>query len=125
MEESVQFGIQATHRIVLLGTSLILLGLVLECVRRNLLKERYALLWLATSGVGLFVGIFPGIIVAMAELMHFQYLTVLFSLSFVFTLGLILSFSIVISRLSERNKQLTQEFALLAFHVKKLQQNNS
>lgn len=121
MEDPLQFGIQASHRVVLLSTSIILAGLVLECVRRDLLKERYALLWLATSTVGLIVGFFPGLIVSMARVMHFQYLTVLFSLSFIFTLALVLSFSIVISRLSDRNKHLTQEVALLSYHVQKLQ----
>ena len=36
-----------------------LAGLILELVRRGRLKERYALLWLATALFTLFLGVFP------------------------------------------------------------------
>jgi len=83
-------------------------------VRRGHLRERYALLWLATSLFGLVVGLFPNLIVYFSRLMHFQFLTLLFVVSFLFLLGLVLSFTVVISRQSERNRKLTQEVALLA-----------
>lgn len=112
---------ELVHSLGLLALSVMLLVLVLELVRRGLLKERYALLWLATSLVGLAVGIFPNVIVVLSRALHFQYLTVLFIISFIFTLGLILTFSVVISRLVERNRVLTQEVALLATKVKTLE----
>jgi len=117
-----QLGIQLVHRVGLLLLSLVLLGLVLELVRRRLLKERYALLWLAASGAGLLVGLFPGSIVLLSKSLHFQYLTLIVVISFLFLLGLVLSFTVVISRLSERNRQLTQEVALLANELKKLEE---
>lgn len=113
--------LQGPHRVALLIMSLVLLGLVLELVRRGMLKERYALLWLATSLFGLVLGIFPGLIVKLSQLLHFQFVTVLLALTFLFTLGLVLSFSVVISRLSERNRELTQEVALLENALKKLE----
>jgi len=117
-----QVGIQLQHRIGILALSMLLMLLVLDLVRRGWLKERYALLWLGTAGLSLLVGAFPGVIVAAANVFHFQYLTVLFSVYFVFTLGLIMSFSVVISRLADRNRELTQELALLAHTVERLEQ---
>ena len=113
-----ELGLATPHRVCLLVFSLILVGVVLELVRRGLLKERYALLWLGTSACGLVVGVFPGVIVLMSRIFHLQRLTVLFVLSFLFLLGLVLSFSVVISRLAERNRELTQEVALLGAAVK-------
>ncbi len=114
-------GIQPGHRIMLMAMSIVLLGFVLELVRRDLLKEKYALLWLATSVLGLMVGLFPGVIVNLAVLFRFQMLTALFVVSLVFTLAVILGYSVVISRLSERNRRLTQEVALLANRVAEIE----
>jgi MFS family permease len=114
-------GLEFAHRIAILALSLGLLALVLELVRRGMLKERYALVWLITAGGGLAIGIAPGLIVAIADLFHFQYLTVIFAIYFFFSFGLVLNFSIVISQLYERNRALTQEVALLAHALERLE----
>lgn len=116
-----QLGLQTVHRIGIFALSILLVLLVLELVRRGLLKERYALLWLATAVGSLVVGVAPTIITGLAYVLQFQYLTVLFAMYFVFTLGLVLSFSVVISQLSERNRELTQEVALLAQTIDKIE----
>ena len=117
MDELQLIGIQPGHRVALLAMSVVLLGFVLELVRRDLLREKYALLWLATSVVGLVIGVVPDLLVAFAQLMRFQLLTALFVFSFVFTLAVVLGFTVVISRLSERNRELAQEVALLNHEV--------
>ena len=109
-----QLGFSTSHRIGLLVTSVVLLVVVLELVRRRSLKERYALLWLAASGAGLVVGLFPVVIVWISRMIQVQFLTVFFALAFLFLLGLVLTFSVVISRLSERNRELAQEVGLLS-----------
>lgn len=119
--EPAQQGLTFEHRFALLLMSVALLVIVLELVRRGYLKERFALLWLATAAAGLVIGVFPGIITAVSESFSFQYLTVLFVLSFVFMLGLVLSFTVVISRLSERNRELAQELALLDNRLRALE----
>lgn len=124
MEEIQQLGIQPGHRVALMLLSLMLLGLVLELVRRDHLKERYALLWLATSVVGLVVGIFPMLIVKLALLLRFQMLTALFVMAFLFMLGIVLSFTVLISRLSERNRKLAQEVALLGNRLNRVEEDS-
>ena len=121
MDTSQQLGFQTSHRITLLVLSVLLLGLVLELVRRGHIKERYALLWLAAAGASLMVGVFPGLIEKLAAGLRVQYLTVFYGLSFLFLLAIVLGFSVVISRLSERNRKLAQELALLAHKVNRLE----
>lgn len=124
MNGYVQVDIQFAHRVGILSLSIVLTLIVLELMRRGWLKEKYALLWLVTAAGSVMVGIFPQIIVAAANLFHFQYLTVLFTVYFLFTLGLVMSFSVVISQLAERNRELTQELALLAHTVERLEKRS-
>ena len=121
MDAAPQLGFTIAHRIGLLAFSLALLLLVLELVRRRRFKERYALLWLLIAAGGAVVGVFPGIIVWISRLIHVQFLSVFFLSAFLLLLGLVLSFSVVISRLSEQNRELAQEAALLEARVRHLE----
>lgn len=116
-----QVGFQSIHRVGLLVLSILLLLFVLELVRRGRLKERYALLWLAAAGASLIIGLFPALIVRIAQIMRVQYLTVAYGVSFLFLLGIVLGFSVVISRLSERCRDLAQEIALLTHRVDRVE----
>lgn len=117
-EDSLEMvGFYWSHRIGLLCVSVAFVGLVLELVRRGRLKERYALLWLAAAVGGLVVGLFPRTIVWISSVFGFQYLTVFYVSSFLFLLLLVLAFTVVISKLTERNRALAQEVALLARRV--------
>jgi hypothetical protein len=124
MPVSENTALYTEHRVALALLSLLLLAAILEVVRRQYLKERYALLWLGTALVGLVVGLFPQVIVFLADLLNFQYLTVITVAGLLFILGLVLSFSIVISRLAERNRQLTQEVALLSNRIEELEKRH-
>lgn len=119
-----QVGFYLAHRFGLLGVSILLVILVLELVRRGHLKERYALLWLFVSAMGLIVGIFPGIIVKLSLWFGFQYLTVVYVFSIVFLMGVVLAFTVIISRLSERNRDLAQEVALLDVRLRQLEDSH-
>lgn len=119
--EPLEFAIQPGHRIALMLVSLALLTLVLELVRRDLLKERYALLWLATSVAGLVIGLFPSILERTAAAFSFQLLTLLFVGGFAFLLLVILWYTVLISRLSERNRKLAQEIGLLWQRLEELE----
>ena len=116
-----QEGFYAFHRAGLLALSLVLVVAVLEMVRRGYLKERYALLWLVASGCGLVVGAFPQLIVHLSNWFGFQYLTTVYVLSFLFLMGIVLVFSIVISSLSEKSRNLAQELALLDERIRRLE----
>ncbi len=123
MDDAAHFAIQAPHRIAITFLSVMLFALVIELVRREFLKERYALLWLATAGIGLLIGISPGLIARFAALVHFQLITTLFVASFLYVLGIVLGFTVIISKLAERNRRLAQDVALLAHRVQQIEEN--
>lgn len=118
-----QVGFYQLHRVGLLLGALLLVAFVLELVRRGYLKERYALLWLAASCGGLLIGVFPSIITRLSVWLEFQYLTVVFVACFLFLLALVLAFTVIISRLSERNRELAQELALLENRITALERH--
>ena len=124
MEDIQQFAIQPSHRLAIAILSVVLFGLVLELVRRDYLKERYALLWLATSAFGLVIGVLPSLIGRIAQVFHFQMITILFVVSFLYVLGIVLGFSIVISKITERNRRLAQEVALLGNRLERLEETH-
>ena len=124
MEEIQQFAIQPSHRLAITILSVVLFALVLELVRRDYLKERYALLWLATSAIGLVIGVLPGLIGQFARVFHFQMITILFVISFLYVLGIVLGFSIIISKLTERNRRLAQEVALIGNRLERLEETH-
>jgi hypothetical protein len=87
---------------------------IVELIRRGQLKERYALLWLFAGIVLLIFSLSRGLLEYVASLVGIYYPpSLLFLLAFLFLLLITLHFSSVISELSEKNKQLAQELALL------------
>jgi len=102
------------------ATSILLLVIVFELIRRRRLKEEYSLLWLLSGVVILIFSIFPNLLGIISKVMGMYYLTALFVISFLFLLLIVLHFSTVISQLSERNKELTQELSILDFRFKEL-----
>jgi len=94
--------------------SITLLVVVVELIRRGRLKERYSLLWLLAGAVLLFLSSSRGLLDAIARLLGIFYPpSFLFLLAFFFLLLITLHFSVVLSGLSEKNKKLAQELALL------------
>lgn len=106
---------------MIIGTvSILLLVIVFELIRRRRLKEEYSLLWLLSGVVILAFSIFPNLLGIISRVMGMYYLTALFVISFLFLLLIVLHFSTVLSQLSERNKELTQELSILDFRFKEL-----
>lgn len=88
--------------------------LVIELIRRGRLKERYSLLWLFASGVLLVLSSSRTLLELTSRLLGIYYApSLLFLLAFLFLLLITLHFTVVISGLSEKNKRLAQELALL------------
>ncbi len=87
---------------------------VIEMIRRGRLKEKYALLWLFASAILLVLSMSRNLLESVSFLVGIYYPpSFLFLLAFLFLLLITLHFSSVISGLSEKNKQLAQELALL------------
>jgi hypothetical protein len=98
----------------------VLLVIVVELIRRGKLKERYSLLWLFAGAVLLIFSTSRYLLELISRALGIFYPpSFLFLLAFFFLLLITLHFSVVISGLSEKNKKLAQELALMRQDLKK------
>ena len=95
----------------------LVLAVIIELIRRHRLQERYALVWLITGGVILFLSVWRDALRLVAEQIGIAYPpSALFVIGFLFILAVLLHYSTVISELAERNVRLAQDIALLYDH---------
>lgn len=101
--------------IVGVAASLLLILVVLELVRGRRLKERYALLWLATGIVLLVLSAWRDGLNTLAGWLGVTGYppAVLFAVATLFVLLVLLHYSTVISKLTDENVELAQRIALL------------
>jgi len=95
--------------------SLALVLIVLELIRSRRLRERYALLWLATGIVLAVLCAWRDGLNTIARWVGIRSYppAVLFAVGILFILAVLLHYSTVISRLSDQNVLLAQRLALL------------
>lgn len=103
------------QRVFAVLTSIAVLALVLELVRRRRLREEYSWLWIATAVL------MTGIVVWYRPLLYVTWLigavspvTTLLLFASLFLLAIAVHYSIIISRLTTQLKNLAQAHALLA-----------
>jgi hypothetical protein len=114
------------QRIVVIAVAVLVVLVVLELIRRRRLMERYALLWLAAAATLFILALWQGLLTTLsADVGIRSPPNALFAVGFAFVVVLLLSVSLVISRLSEQNKQLAQRVALLADRLRQLEQERS
>jgi hypothetical protein len=108
-------------RVSIIGVvaSLLLLLVVLELVRGRRLKERYALLWLATGVVLLVLSAWRDALNTIAGWVGVTGYppAVLFAVATLFILLVLLHYSTVLSKLTDENVDLAQRIALLEERV--------
>ncbi len=106
--------------LAVVGSAAVLVA-VIELIRRGRLKEKYSLIWLFASGILLFLSSSRGLLNYLAKLLGVFYPpSLLFLVAFLFLLLITLHFSVVVSGLSEKNKKLAQELAILRQEVNRL-----
>ena len=108
----------ATHLRVIIGIlCFTLVGIIIELIRQDRLKEHYAIIWLLTA-VSIFIfGIWPNSLNVISRIVRLHHLTTLFLVAFLFLLAIVLHFTLAISQLFDRNRRLTQEVAWLRFEL--------
>jgi hypothetical protein len=113
----------ATHLRIIIGIlCFTLVGIIIELIRQNRLKEHYAIIWLLTA-VSIFIfGIWPDSLNMISRIVRLHHLTTLFMVAFLFLLAIVLHFTLVISQLFDRNRRVTQEVAWLRFEMEQLRQ---
>lgn len=108
--------------VVSLVAAIGLVALVLELVRRRRLQERYSLGWLASALILLVFAAIPPLTAFTARLLGIKTpINLVFLLAFIATVGVLLHFSTVISRLVDRSIHLAQHVALLEDRCERLE----
>jgi len=111
-------------RAAVISIAVVVALIVVELVRRRRMMERYALLWLAAAGTLLVLAIWKGLLTTLSSDVGIKTpANALFAVGFLFVVVLLLSISLVISRLSDQNKQLAQRVALLAGRIDELERD--
>ena len=107
--------------IAVVGCVLLFLS-VLELVRRRRLKEEYSILWMVVSfGMGLLAA-WGDLLLAITRLVGaYSANSVIFFSAILFLMGLVLHLTVRTSGLTEQNKDLAQEVALLSRRIEELE----
>lgn len=106
---------------IILGI-IILLAIILNLIKRKKLNLKYSLLWIATVVVMLIVAIFPMLAEYLASFLGIYSVTnAVFVIAGLFALLIILSLTSIVSRQTERIRNLTQEQAILEKRVRDLE----
>jgi hypothetical protein len=100
--------------------SLFLLIVTLEAIRRRRLKEEYSILWILTGLVVLVFSIFPRLLGVVSLLIGVPHLPTLFLIAFAFLLAIALNYSFIISKLFDRNLELSQRLAILEWRLQEM-----
>jgi hypothetical protein len=99
--------------------SILLVLVVLELIRGRRLKERYALLWLATGLVLLGLSLWRSGLNTIASWLGVGYPpTILFAVATLFIVVVLLDYSTALSRIADQNSLLAQRLALLEERVR-------
>ena len=99
--------------------SIFLLWTTFELIRKNRLREEYAILWLFSGIVVLVFSLWPEFLLSQffAKITGIFYLSAVVVIAFLFLLLIVLHFSVVISKLTNQNKELAQRHALLELEI--------
>lgn len=104
-----------------IASSVVLFFLLIYLIRNKRIKEEYSLLWLLFGVIFIIFSTWRSGLDFIANIVGISYppaaMMLLFMLAYFFIL---IQFSTIISRLSDRNKNLTQEIGLLKMEMDKI-----
>lgn len=96
------------------AASVLLLVFILELLRRGILREKFAVLWLAVSTLLVVMAIFPGLLRGAADALGFELpANLLFFTGILFLLLVCVQLSYEVSLLEARTRRLAEDLALL------------
>lgn len=111
------------NRMVALIVSVGMLLLIIELVRRRKLREEYSWLWLLTVSTILLLTVWFDLLKWITSLIGAMIpSSTIFMLAFLFLIFISLHFSVVISKLTNRNIELAQRYAFLELELNDLKE---
>lgn len=109
------------NQIVALLVGIGMLTLIIELVRRRKLREEYSWLWLMTGSIILLLALWFDLLKWVTHVVGaVTPASTIFLFAFLFLILISLHFSVVISKLTDRNKELAQRYALLELEIETL-----
>ena len=113
------------NKVVALVVGLWMLFLIIELVRRRKLREEYSWLWLMTGSGILLLTLWFDLLKWMTHLVGaISPSSTIFLFAFLFLIFISLHFTVAISKLTDRNKELAQRYALLELEVQELKKRS-
>lgn len=111
-----------TLQISLILGVLLYLYILISLMRKKSLNLKYTLLWIFSGIVMQIIALFPSILVKFTSSIGIIDVTNgLFALILFFIFIILMSITSIVSKMNDKNKQLTQEFSLLEMRVRKLE----
>jgi hypothetical protein len=124
--KTISGGLGFKVQLVAILGSLLLLGIIISLVRNRRLSEEHSQLWLLTGIIQLVLSLVRPLLDILSRLIGVYYPpAALFLVGFGFTLLILMHFSVLVSDLTERNKRLAQEIALLKQELEELKTKSS
>jgi len=111
-------------QLIIGALSIVLLIFTFELIRKERLREEYSILWLFTGLATLVFSLAPEFFLSrfFTRITGLFYLSAVVLIIFLFLLVIVFHFSVVISKLTLRNKELAQRHALLELELKGLKE---
>lgn len=112
---------ERVNLIAILGC-ILLLVVIVELIRQKHLRERYALIWVVTGVILLLIAVYRDLLIVISQFLGFSLPSnALFFFLILFLVLISLGLSVISSKITERNKILTQEVVLLKKRVEDLE----
>ena len=110
-----------TATILAIITSVVTLIFIIDLLRRGVLKEKYAALWLIVAGAALILSVFPGLLRAITDLLGVEIpANLLFFVTIVVLVLVAVQLSYELSRHEAQIRRLAEEIALQQDELKSL-----
>lgn len=111
----------STSYLLAVGAALGTVVFIIELLRRGILREKYAVLWLAVSLGLLLFAVFPSLLSSLSRMLGFQVpANLLFLLAAILLLLVSVQLSYEVSRVESRTRRLAEELALLRHELERL-----
>jgi len=106
--------------------SMVLVLITFELIRKKRLREEYAILWLFTGIAVLVFSLWPEFLLSQffVRITGIFYLSAVVLIAFFFLLLIVFHFSVVISKLTNQNKELAQRYAIFELELKEFKKRS-
>ena len=112
-------------RALMRAVSICVFLIALLAIRNYKLREKYAVLWLATAGMITLAAIFPQLMDLAREWFGMQYITSVVTVVFLFLVLVAFHFSIALSALNDKAAATASRCALLEARIRELEQKQA